>query len=414
MQMLNELLLPPTDQQFGMLAYLILFMLLFALPYLGLVLISTLASAGLQANKSPLARYFLEPWAGGGQLITFGVIPFVCLLFLFQLYFYGTALPVFEYFVRIMFPLFGGFLLVYLYGKSRTLILGGLGFVLLLVAAFFTISTIVLMLFPENWTFVETPLPTVFSIQVIIHCLIFLALSTLFTGAWLYFQYFRWPEHPLPAGDDYRQMMRRIAGGMMLGGVLLLPVFVLWDFYTLPAYTLTNAAFALGAVAIVLLCVLAIAVIGILQATGARFAVTVMVLATLVFGLVLVKQQLLYARANQEHLALLSERLEKEKADWTAEREAKRDASLVADEKLGEKIYNERCTACHLFDQRVVGPPYNEVLPKYEDDLAALEAFIRNPVKVNPDYPAMPNQGLNIREVKAVSAYLLTKYAAKE
>ncbi|MBN2432839.1 MAG: cytochrome c [Acidobacteria bacterium] len=412
--MLNELLLPPTDQQFGMLAYLILFMLLFALPYLGLVLVSTLASTGLRMIKSPLDRYFLEPWTGGGPMITFGVIPFFCLMFLFQLYFYGSSLPVFEYFLRIMFPLFGGFLLVYLYGKSRAMILVGLGFVLLLAAAFFTISTIDLMLFPEIWAFVETPLPAVFSIQVIIHFLIFLALSILFTGAWLYFLYFRWPEHRRPTQTfDYDQM-RKITGGMMLGGVLFLPVLMLWDFYTLPVYTLTSPAFALGAVTIVLLGVLALAIVGILRATVARFAVTVMVLATIVFGLVLVNHQLLYARANQEHLTLLADQVKKEKENWTAEREAKRDANVVADEKLGEKIYNERCTACHLFEQRVVGPPYNEVLPKYVDNVAALEAFIRNPVKVNPDYPAMPNQGLNVREVKAVSAYLLSTYAAKE
>jgi cytochrome c551/c552 len=414
MQLLNELLLPPTDQQFGMLGYMILFMLLFALPYLGLLLVSTLAAVSQQARKSRFAHLFIDPWARGGQIISFGVIPFICLLFLFELYFYGSGLPVFDYFLRIMVPLFGGFLLVFLYVRSRRLILGATGFLLLLASGFFLVSTIDLMIFPELWTFVNTPLPLVFSIQVIIHFLVFIVLSTIFAGAWLYFCHFRWPDRRLPEDAPGRDLLRQASVGMMLGGALLLPLLVLWDFYTLPAYSLRNLAFALGAVAMVLLCLLAVTVVGILRSAGNRFAVTALLLASVLFGLVLIKQQVLYAQANQEHITLLASQVKKEKDDWTAEREAKRSANMVVDEKLGERIYNERCTACHLFDRRVVGPPYNEVLPKYVDNIPALEDFIRNPVKVNPEYPAMPNQGLNIREVKAVTAYLLAQYADKE
>jgi len=39
-----------------------------------------------------------------------------------------------------------------------------------------------------------------------------------------------------------------------------------------------------------------------------------------------------------------------------------------------------------------------------------LEAFIRNPVKVNPDYPQMPNPGLKPNEARALAKYLLETY----
>ena len=32
----------------------------------------------------------------------------------------------------------------------------------------------------------------------------------------------------------------------------------------------------------------------------------------------------------------------------------------------GADIYNGRCIACHRFDRKLVGPPYNSTMPKYE------------------------------------------------
>ena len=43
-----------------------------------------------------------------------------------------------------------------------------------------------------------------------------------------------------------------------------------------------------------------------------------------------------------------------------------------------------------------------------------LQAFIRNPVKIDPAYPPMPNQGLREAEVKSVAAFLLEKLAEKK
>ncbi len=85
----------------------------------------------------------------------------------------------------------------------------------------------------------------------------------------------------------------------------------------------------------------------------------------------------------------------------------------VASIQIGQEIYNTKCVACHRFDSRVVGPPYNSVLPKYEGKLDELKKFILNPVKVNPDYIAMPNQGLKPHEAESVAMFLMKEYEEK-
>ena len=79
----------------------------------------------------------------------------------------------------------------------------------------------------------------------------------------------------------------------------------------------------------------------------------------------------------------------------------------------GKKIYNEKCLACHKFDVKLVGSPYQETVPKYNGDLKKLAGFIYSPQKINPSYPAMPNQGLKLKEAEAVAKYLMDNVGKK-
>jgi cytochrome c551/c552 len=82
--------------------------------------------------------------------------------------------------------------------------------------------------------------------------------------------------------------------------------------------------------------------------------------------------------------------------------------------ELGEQLYNTKCIACHQFEQKMVGPAYKDVLPKYEGDLEKLKAFILNPVKVNPEFIPMPNQGLKPHEAESAAMFLMQKYEASK
>lgn len=76
----------------------------------------------------------------------------------------------------------------------------------------------------------------------------------------------------------------------------------------------------------------------------------------------------------------------------------------------GEEIYKAKCVACHAFDEKLVGPPHKDVLKKYGDRKADMIKFVLNPVKVDPEYPPMPNQGLKPKEAEAVVNYLYEHY----
>jgi len=47
------------------------------------------------------------------------------------------------------------------------------------------------------------------------------------------------------------------------------------------------------------------------------------------------------------------------------------------------------------------------VLPKYENNRDELIKFVRNPYKIEPDYPPMPKLGLSEKEILSVVEYLL-------
>ena len=110
------------------------------------------------------------------------------------------------------------------------------------------------------------------------------------------------------------------------------------------------------------------------------------------------KAQLLIAKADEIHKKVI------------AEREERIAASMQFDSL---EIYTNVCSACHKFDEKVVGPPLNTVKEKYQNDFEGLQGFILNPVKVDPTYPPMPNQALNRFQAKAAAEYLYEQWGIK-
>lgn len=73
----------------------------------------------------------------------------------------------------------------------------------------------------------------------------------------------------------------------------------------------------------------------------------------------------------------------------------------------GKAVFDRVCHLCHRFDVKLIGPPFDRVVPKYRREPEALRAFIRNPTKKDPAFPAMPRPAVTPAEVDAVAAYLL-------
>jgi cytochrome c len=135
-----------------------------------------------------------------------------------------------------------------------------------------------------------------------------------------------------------------------------------------------------------------------------KFSPILLALFILLFTLLSLQDQLAINNSSKKNSAILA-------AGYEAyELNLKEEMGIDTKPINGADIYNGRCIACHRFDVKVVGPPYNQTLPKYEGKKAELVSFIMNPVKKNPDYPAMPNQGLKPKEAEAVADYLLNTY----
>ena len=111
------------------------------------------------------------------------------------------------------------------------------------------------------------------------------------------------------------------------------------------------------------------------------------------------------ATSTQVHSAVLSAEFDKYLAELKGEDKV---VSINA-----EDIYEVKCASCHKWDQKLVGPAHLDVLSKYAGKESQLIAFIRNPVKVDPAYPQMPNPGLKPNEAEAVAKYLLETYNEK-
>ena len=89
----------------------------------------------------------------------------------------------------------------------------------------------------------------------------------------------------------------------------------------------------------------------------------------------------------------------------------------------GETIFSSKCTACHKFDQRYVGPPLGEVLTQRTP--AYIMNMMLNPAEMLEKHPEakamlaqyltpMPSQNLSEEDARAVLEYLRTIQIAAE
>jgi len=125
------------------------------------------------------------------------------------------------------------------------------------------------------------------------------------------------------------------------------------------------------------------------------------------FAFLGVKEKLAFSVANHEHLLVLNEEYKIHKEEFLAS------MGVATVQVSGEEIY-QRCMACHRDEDSPTAPAHKNIIAKYlsqDDPKTALARFIANPVPVNPQWPAMPNQGLTPAEVDAVSEYLIEKYS---
>lgn len=219
--------------------------------------------------------------------------------------------------------------------------------------------------------------------------------------------------------DTYRRFTERCAVVVALPALLGFPFLLDFGLNTAPTLAWSWPLMILTAVLILMAAAIALPLIQPLLGGGparvgwiavialSLFPVWVMHALTAqsaVLNVYTLDRTLLYQEEPFERLLTASK-----VAEETAPAPAVADEEPKIDLARGEEVLNNVCRACHAWDRRVVGPAYNDVMPKYVGQLDALKEYIRNPVKVNPDYPPMPNLGLSEPDIDAVSHYLLSQ-----
>jgi cytochrome c len=281
---------------------------------------------------------------------------------------------------------------------------GRWGFAFVLIASFLITGAVTIAMDPSLWSEVQSVFGLLLVPAFYTRYLYLLAVALGACGIGSLFFFFVWQGGTSSPEPDYVRFVRRIAYGCTTISLLAQPVLIVLTVALMPAPALTGVVFGLAGLGLFLLFLAAHFVYA--YARDGRG--TYVALAAFTLGLALIavfsKDQVAVRSATKAHamnLAVISDR---------EVEELRAKMGVGAPPMKGEDIYNAKCSACHLFDSKKVGPPYKEVIPKYAGKKAQLIGFVLNPVKVDPAYPNMPNQGLKPSEADSIATFLLNKY----
>lgn len=425
---MNPLALPPalSPDTFLLLRYLLIAALLLYLPFLGIVIAGSAASLVLnffgRENRDDRSLRLSREWieavtVNRWVLLLLGLLPYPAIAYTCRRFLGGRySLPAIAWLAPFG-ALLAGCLLLSLYRSAirRTTELpaapfgaGTAGLLAMISAAFLSFLLLGTLVNPAKLPLVRSNLVFILSWHSLVEFLLFLALSFGLAGGIALRFLGRSKAGEAGGGPDYEARVRTAGTSFALAGALAVPAFVVLYLITLPVTGLSTEVFAMAAT----VPILALAVFALLYLLPGkeegRPGDRVSALFILMFLAVILCDQAAVGNASQGLSAPPPGPFAAEKASREGKSAVKPAADTAALEK-GKKVFETICSACHRFDSKVVGPPLNEVVPKYKGDVEKLKKFIRNPVKVNPALPAMPKPAIKEDEVDAVARYLLSK-----
>ncbi len=294
----------------------------------------------------------------------------------------------------------------YLRSNERSTVKAGrYGFLALLLGSLLTIGSLSLVVDPSTWSTVDSAFELLIAPGFLIRYAQFVAIALGATGVGILYFLLSRRGGMRETGDDYDNLVRSVGLRFSILSLLLQPVLILLLLMVLPGVALSGLVFLL--VGLGLLSLFATAHFLYAYRRDNRPAYIGYAFGALLLALffLFTKDQVAISNATRQHAAKLAVMYDRDIE------ELKGRLGIAVAVMSGQDIYNAKCSACHMFDQKKVGPPYQEVVPKYEGKKALLVAFVLNPVKVNAAYPPMPNQGLKPAEADSIATYLLAKYA---
>lgn len=284
---------------------------------------------------------------------------------------------------------------------------GSYGTVILYLAIFLFVGSITIASNTQDWTDIDNIFGLIVSGDIWINFLFFISFSFAITGGAILFFFFSWQGGVKDISDEYLNHIKKYAVNIAFISTLALPVFLFINIISLPKTNISASVYVYSGLTLLSILIVCNLLYATLKDSKIKFAVPVFIILLLTFTFNIAKDQISFGNAIKGHLQKVyakSDAMEKEL-----------EASIVTSNSAldPQKIFDTKCSACHRFDVRLVGPPYQQTVPKYNGDVNKLAEFIYNPIKINPEYSTMPNQGLKKKEAEAMAQWLISKVGKK-
>ncbi|MDQ7816949.1 MAG: c-type cytochrome [Melioribacteraceae bacterium] len=443
MDFLDNLVLPQSAHHMVLLKYLLVLTYILLIPYLSVLLGSLGLSLFFERKTDKNENYYrfakeLIDQITFNKSVSFalGVVPLISSAFCYAQLLHLTGLNVSEYILISVLFLIISLILIYTYkytfhlkdiftfasrkvGISDPLPVelpsyqiktsslhkksGLYGLLFLIVTIYLFIASIQLAGDSSNWSVKNNLIGLIFSLKAFVYFLQFIVASFALTSALILYKYFRADSVSLDDAE-YLNMVKNFS--LKLGAVatIILPLLIILNVMVKPQESFSFDVFGYALLALIVVLCIVILFYVMLKESSSKFASLLIYLFVVLFAFLIIKDQYAFDTSTKKQFAILAANYE----DY--QKKVKEEFGLVTEVINGADIYNGKCIACHQFDRKLVGPPYKEVLPKYDGKKDALVQFVLNPIKVNPEYPPMPNQGLKPKEAEAVVDYLISTY----
>ncbi len=444
MDFLDKLVIPQSAEHIQLLHYLLILILFLFIPFLSAVFGSTILSLyykskGIKESNDiylKFSRDVIETLTINKSIgLILGIVPIITVMLIYTQLLQGTNSSVSIYLIFTVFFMAIGLILVYTYRYSMTFMeiydafkgfkpedeaiarevskfrkaniglsgkSGRYGIIFVFLAIWLFISSATIAVSPTMWGKYNI-IYLMFSWEVLGHLFSFISSAIALTGAAIFFAFFYWEGGKHLQSGPYFDFVKKTATRVTFTGALLVPIFIITDVFAFPSSSLSGSIFLFVTIALILLFIAYHLLYSMIKNRDLRHSGSVFYMILFTLLALIIKDQLALQNSTEVQTAVMNVKFEKMMAELTGEGTKVKAIS-------GEQIYKNICSSCHSFDHKVVGPPYEETLPKYEGHIDQLIAFIRNPVKKNPGYPPMPNPGLTPVEADSIAHYIMETY----
>jgi len=423
MNIFDEIVIPASAHHVTLLRYMLTISMLLFISYISMMLGASFVSTYFNKkgkregnnNYTNFAKDIIEKLSiANSAQYSLGLIPALSVFFAYAQLLHTTNSIVLVVMAVSIILYVISFVFIYKYKDTFSLdrILsplastGRIGKYMLLSATYIFSGAIALASSPDRWVSVGSIFQVIFSWQTLFNFLIIIAISGLLTGAAIMFYFFKWNGGIKDVTPEFEDLAKGFASSLSLISCVSFPLMFFISFLFLPAAALSFSWFGIIFVLLVISLLLGNFLYSAEKNKTSRFASVIFILTLILIIFNIIKDQVAFADAihlNTLNINKLAEEHEKQTL-------AKVLQSTGID---AEVIYTQKCIACHKFDQKLVGPPYEVTVPKYNGDAQKLADYIFNPQKIDPAFPPMPSQGLKKKEAFAMAKWLISKTAKK-